>query len=101
LAELHDAAGGRQDLEQRALVERPKLHGRLVGLDLGEELVDLDAVAGLLVPRASWTLLHRRGELGHVEDLRHDFPFPRVTARARMASRCALVWDHVCSSFAL
>ena len=71
LAELHHGAGGGEDLEQRALVEGAELHRRLVGLDLGEEVVDGDGVALLLVPRADLALLHGRGELRHLEDLRH------------------------------
>ena len=45
------APAGDQDLEQRPLVEGAKLHRRLVGLDLGEQIVDRDRVALLLVPR--------------------------------------------------
>ena len=40
LTELHLAARGDQELQQRPLVEGAELHRRLVGLDLGEEVVD-------------------------------------------------------------
>ena len=38
------------DLRQRALVDRLDLHGRLVGLDLGDHVARLDLVALLLQP---------------------------------------------------
>ncbi len=102
LAELHLGPRRNEDLEKRALVEGAKLHRRLVGLDLGEEIVDADRVALLLVPRRENPLFHRGRELRHLEDLRHR----SLSARAR-ASACTVATTRSgcgmqrCSSFAL
>ena len=56
--------------------------GETIRVDIGEEIVDADGVALLLVPGREHTLFHRRRELRHVEDLRHDrLGFPRKPLR--------------------
>ena len=54
-----------QDLRDRALVDRLDLHGRLVGLDLGDDVAGLDLVAFLLQPLGEVALLHRGRQRGH------------------------------------
>src|SRR5262249_21213889 len=100
LAELHLSARGDEELQERALVEGAELHRRLVGLDLGEEIVDVDCVALFLVPRGEDALLHRRRQLRHVEDLRHQLA-PRETMLFTAATTRAGCGMHSCSSFAL
>ena len=56
---------GHEDLGDRALVDRLDLHGRLVGLDLGDDVAGLDLVAFLLQPLGEVALLHRRRKSGH------------------------------------
>src|SRR5262249_59778787 len=78
------------------------LHRRLVGLDLGEQVVDRDGVADLLVPHTDLTLLHGGGELRHLQDLGHLarlYPW-YVTARTFSTMR-STPGITCCSSFAL
>ena len=56
---------GTRILAERALVDGLDLHGRLVGLDLGDDVAGLDRVAFLLQPFGELALLHRRRERGH------------------------------------
>jgi hypothetical protein len=56
---------GHQDLRDRALVDRLDLHGRLVGLDLRDDVAGLDLVALLLEPLGKIALLHRGRQRRH------------------------------------
>ena len=58
-------AFGDQNLADRALVDRLDLHGRLVGLDLGDYVAGLDRVALALEPLGEIALLHRGRQRGH------------------------------------
>ena len=58
-------AVGDQDRAQRPLVDRLHLHGRLVGLDLGQHVAGLDRVAVLLDPFGELALLHRGRQRRH------------------------------------
>ncbi len=58
-------------LPSGALVDRLDLHGRLVGLDLGDHVAGLDGVALLLQPLGEVALLHGRRERGHQDFDRH------------------------------
>ncbi len=60
-------------IEQRddTVVERRHLHGRLVGLDVGQDVALLDLVADLHHPLGDHPALHRRAELGHRHFDRH------------------------------
>ncbi len=58
-------AGGDQDLADRAFVDGLDLHGRLVGLDLGDHVAGLDLVAFLLQPLGERALFHGGRERGH------------------------------------
>ena len=60
-----------QDLAERALVDRLDLHGRLVGLDLGDHVAGLDLVALALEPLGEVALLHRGRQRGHQHFNRH------------------------------
>ncbi len=62
---------GHQDLAERAFVGRLDFHRRLVGLDLGDDVARLDAVAFLLEPLGEVALLHRRRQRGHEHFGRH------------------------------
>ena len=62
---------GHQDLGDRALVDRLDLHGRLVGLDLGDHVAGLDLVAFLLEPLGKVALFHRGRQRGHQDVDRH------------------------------
>ena len=64
-------AFGDQDLAERALVDRLDLHGRLVGLDLGDDVAGLDRVALVLEPLGEVALLHRGRQRGHENFDRH------------------------------
>ena len=67
-ADLHlVGAFGNEDLRDRAFVDRLELHGRLVGLDLGEQISGGDGVAFLDQPFGERALLHRRRQSGHLE----------------------------------
>ena len=61
-----------QDLLDHALIDGLHLHGRLVGLDLGDHVAGLDLVAGLHVPLGERAFLHGRRQRGH-EDVGHQF----------------------------
>src|SRR5680860_410820 len=60
---------GDEELVDRPVIGRLHLHGRLVGLDLGDHVAASDAVAFLDVPFDELALLHGGRELRH-EDLR-------------------------------
>src|SRR5262249_35889852 len=63
-----------QDLAERAVVDRLDLHGRLVGLDLGDDVARLDLVALALDPLGEVPLLHRGRQRGHQHLNRHWRP---------------------------
>ena len=54
-----------QNLAERALVDRFDLHGRFVGLDLGDDVAGLDRVALVLEPLGEVALLHCGRQRGH------------------------------------
>jgi hypothetical protein len=60
-----------EDAAERALVDRLDLHGRLVGLDLRENVARLDAVAFLLGPFGELADFHRRRQRRHQNLDRH------------------------------
>ncbi len=65
---IHGDVGGafrNQDPAELALIRRLDLHGRLVGLDLGNDVTGLDGVAFLLQPFGEVALLHRGRQRGH------------------------------------
>ena len=73
-ADLHIVGAlGDGDRTDRAFVDRFELHRRLVGLDLGEDVARLDAVAFLDEPLGQRALFHRRGERGHLDLDRHQY----------------------------
>ncbi len=77
-----------QDLAERAFVDRLDLHGRLVGLDLGDDVAGLDRVALLLEPLGEVALLHRRRERGHQDFDRHGrFPVGGLAGDPREIGR--------------
>ena len=61
---------GHQDGLDDAFVDRLDLHGRLVGLDLGDDVAGADDIAGLDEPLGEGPLLHGGREGGH-EDVAH------------------------------
>ena len=61
---------GNQDRLDHALVDRLDLHGRLVGLDLGDHVAGLHRVAHLHVPLGERALLHG-GRQGRHQDVGH------------------------------
>ena len=67
-------AGGDQDLAQNALVDGFDFHGRLVGLDFGDDVAGDDLVALVLQPLGEIALLHRRRKRGHQNFDRHVSP---------------------------
>jgi hypothetical protein len=67
LPEQDLGTGRHEQLEQRSLVERAKLHRRLVGLDFRQKVVDPDRVALFLVPDRELPLGHRGRQLRHLE----------------------------------
>ena len=72
LVDLHAlGAAGDQDLAERALVDRLDLHGRLVGLDLGDDVAGLDRVALVLEPLGEVALGHGRRQGRHQDLDRH------------------------------
>ena len=62
---------GDEDLADLALIDRFDLHGRLVGLDLGQDVAGADLVALLDEPFRERALGHGRRELGHGDLDRH------------------------------
>ena len=89
---------GDQDLGDRALVDGLDLHGRLVGLDLGDDVAGFDLVAFLLQPLGEVALLHRWRKSGHQDvdghaDLTKNFSKCRPRERGRtdqVSCRCRL-----------
>ena len=79
-ADLHAVGALRhENLRDLALVDCLKLHCRLVGLDLGEDIAGIDLVALLDEPFGKRALLHRRRKGGHFEFGRHGvFPLRRT-----------------------
>ena len=69
-----------QNFAERAVVDRLDLHGRLVGLDLGDDIAGLDGVALLLEPLGEVALLHGRRQRGH-EDLNRHGGLTRQSSR--------------------
>ena len=69
------------DLGDRALVDRLDLHGRLVGLDLGDDVAGLDLVALLLQPLGEVALLHRGRQRRHEDVDRHGVSASSVSRR--------------------
>src|SRR5450631_2038756 len=65
LAHRHSVALACDDLLEDAGVLGSELHGRLVGLDLGQDISDLYRVALAFQPRAEGSCLHRIAHLGH------------------------------------
>ena len=49
---------GRKDFFQHAALDRLDLHGRLVGLDFGQDFASLDALALALQPFRQFAELH-------------------------------------------
>ena len=77
-----------QDLGERAFVDRLDLHGRLVGLDLGDHVARTDVVADLLQPTRELALGHRGRQRRHEDLGRHRISSPparRSTTRPRPA----------------
>src|SRR5262249_5537292 len=62
-----------EDLSERAFVGGLDLHGRLVGLDLGDDVAGLDRIALLLHPFGEVALLHRGRQCWHQDLDRHEF----------------------------
>ncbi len=62
---------GDHDLADHALVHRLDLHGRLVGLDLGDGVAGGDLIALLLQPFRKLALLHGGRQRGHEDGSRH------------------------------
>ena len=82
------------DLAKQTLIDRLDLHGRLVGLDLGDDVAGLDAVAFLLQPFRKLALLHGRRQRGHEDIGGHGGPHrwgsrPRVHSSERRARKRA------------
>ena len=71
------AALGNEDLADPALVDRLNLHGRLVGLDLGDDVARRDLVALAHVPFGELALLHGGRQCRHEDRCRHE-----ISARA-------------------
>jgi hypothetical protein len=74
--DLYDALGavGDHDLAERAFIDRLDLHGRLVGLDLGDDVAGGDGIALGLQPFGQFALFHGRGKRGHQDVDGHVFP---------------------------
>src|SRR5690606_196890 len=65
-----DGCGGallQSDILQDTAAARDQLHGRLVGLDLRQDIALGDGVALALQPLDELSLLHRRGQRLHVD----------------------------------
>ncbi len=60
-----------QDPAQHAFIDRLDLHGRLVGLDLGDHVARLDRFAFLFQPAGQRALGHRRAQRRHQDIGRH------------------------------
>ena len=60
-----------KDGGELALIHRLDLHGRLIGLDLGDDVAGLDLLADLLEPAGELALGHRRTEGRHQDLRRH------------------------------
>ena len=58
-------AGRNDDLGENAFVDGFHFHGRLVGLDFGDDVTGRNGVAFLLQPLGNRALFHRRREGGH------------------------------------
>ena len=56
---------GHENFQHLALIDGLDLHGRLVGLDLGDDLAGLDRVTRLDVPFGQRALFHRGRQRGH------------------------------------
>ena len=69
-------AGRDDDLRDRAFIDSLDLHGRLVGLDLGDHVARLDLVAFLDQPLGEIALFHGRRERGHGDVDRHVGALP-------------------------
>ena len=63
-------AGGLGDLREEAVLHRLERHGRLVGLDVRDDVAGGDRVALLDLPLRDVTLGHRGRERGHTKLLR-------------------------------
>jgi len=72
LVDRDDRALLRELLEQDAVDEGLDLHGRLVGLDLEEDIALADRVAHALVPAGEETLLRHLAGLRHADGVDHD-----------------------------
>ena len=75
-----------QDLRKRAVVDRLDLHGRLVGLDLGDHVAGLDRVAFLLQPLRKVALFHGGRQRGHQDVDRHTCNL-RLRSETRACAR--------------
>ena len=76
------------DLGDGALVDRLDLHGRLVGLDLGDDVAGFDLVAFLLKPLGKVALLHRGRQRRHENVDRHGVSASSVSPRSGLVSWC-------------
>ena len=69
-------SGFDEDLADPALVDGLDLHGRLVGLDLGDDVAWRDLVTDILDPFGECAFLHRRRKSGHQDFGWHVRPSP-------------------------
>ncbi len=72
-----------QDATEDAVVDRLDLHGRLVGLDLGQHVAGGHGVALALQPLGEVALGHGRRQRGHQDLGRHVFWFPGANGPER------------------
>ena len=82
-----------QDFAERAFVDGLDFHGRLVGLDLGDDVAGFDRVAFLLQPLGEVALLHRGRQRGHQHFDRHGVNFGLLGMYRADAAR----WQQQCS----
>ena len=100
LADRHFLALSHIGLGQNAIVERLHFHGRLVRLDLGQDVAGHDFVARLLAPFDEGPLGHGVAQLGHFNVGGHGKKRSRKESAAELTNATARD-QQICSTFAM